>query len=275
MDDARLLSVLHDAADAARAALDRLDDWGETGGRSGEHHSDVAADAAVLDVLDRAGLGAMSEESGLHHGDRPVVVVVDPVDGSTNASRDLPWYATSLCAVDQDGARAALVVDQASGARYEATRGGGARLDGAPLRPSGETVLEDALIGLSGFPPRYFGWKQFRALGAVALDLCAVAGGRLDGYVDCSPSAHGSWDYLGGMLVCVEAGASVVDALGRPLVTLDHTARLTPVAAATPPLLERLVQERRRFADHPLWAAELDVLTDVPSSPSTTSEEQG
>jgi fructose-1,6-bisphosphatase/inositol monophosphatase family enzyme len=262
MDDALLLSVLHDAADAVRRALDRLDDWGETGGRAGEHHSDVAADAAALAVLDQAGCGAMSEESGLHHGDREVVVVIDPVDGSTNASRDLPWYATSLCAVDGDGARAALVVDQASGARFEAVRGGGARVDGLPLRPSGQEVLEESLVGLSGFPPRYFGWKQFRALGAVALDLCAVAGGRLDGYVDCSPGAHGSWDYLGGMLVCVEAGASVVDALGRPLVTLDHGARRTPVAAATAPLLDRLVEERRRFRDHPLWASEAAVAPD-------------
>lgn len=263
MDDARLLMVLHDTADAVRRALDRLEDWGETGGREGEHHSDLAADDAALAVVDRAGLGAMSEESGLHHGDRDIVVVIDPVDGSTNASRALPWYATSLCAVDRDGARVALVVDQAGGARYEAVRGGGARVDGQPLHPSGQEVLEESLIGLSGFPPRYFGWKQFRALGAVALDLCAVAEGRLDGYVDCSPGAHGSWDYLGGMLVCREAGAPVVDALGRSLTTLGHDERRTPVAAATPALLDRLVEERRRFAEHPVWAAERAALPDA------------
>ena len=66
---------------------------------------------------------------------------------------------------------------------------------------------------LSGLPPGWLGWRQFRALGAVALDLCAVAEGRLDGYLDCSPSAHGPWDYLGGMLVCREAGALVEDAV--------------------------------------------------------------
>jgi len=269
MDDRRLLAVLHDAADAVRRALDKLDDWGETDEHEGQYRSDLAADAAVLDVLDRAGLGAMSEESGLHHPERPVIVVIDPVDGSTNASRDLPWYATSLCAVDADGAWVALVVDQASGARYEAVRGGGARCDGVPLRPSGATRLSESLIGLSGFPPRYFGWKQFRAFGAVALDLCAVASGRFDGYVDCSPGAHGSWDYLGAYLVCQEAGVPVVDALGRDLVTVDHAARRTPVAAATPELLERLVRERRRFADHhPLWAEERDILDEAGESGS-------
>lgn len=256
MRDDLLLEVLHDAATAVRAALDGLTDWGDAGTRTGQYLSDVAADEAALDVLQRAGLGAMSEETGLHDGDRDIVVVLDPVDGSTNASRDLPWYATSLCAVDRDGARAALVVDQAGGARFEALRGAGARVDGLALHPSGATELGESIVGLSGYPPWWFGWKQFRALGAVALDLCAVAGGRLDAYVDCSPSAHGAWDYLGGMLVCQEAGASVDDAWGRSLVTLDHRARRTPVAAATPTLLAAALAERRRFAEHPRWAAE-------------------
>ncbi|MEO7428870.1 MAG: inositol monophosphatase family protein, partial [Acidimicrobiales bacterium] len=133
MRDALLLEVLHDAASAVRAALDALTDWGDAGTRAGQYLSDIAADEAALGVIERAGLGAMSEESGLHHGAREIVVVLDPVDGSTNASRGLPWYATSLCAVDGDGARAAVVVDQASGARFEAVRGGGARVDGAAL----------------------------------------------------------------------------------------------------------------------------------------------
>jgi fructose-1,6-bisphosphatase/inositol monophosphatase family enzyme len=259
MRDELLLEVLHEAATAVRSALDQLADWGEAGTRAGQYRSDLAADAAALAVVDRAGLGALSEESGVHRGDREVVVVLDPVDGSTNASRGLPWYATSLCAVDADGARAALVVDQASGTRFEAVRGGGARADGQPLRPTSCTQLADAVIGLSGYPPRWFGWKQFRALGAVALDLCAVAQGRLDAYVDCSPSAHGPWDYLGGMLVCREAGASVVDAFDRQLVSLEHAFRATPVAAATPALLDECTAARRRFAEHhPAWAAEAE-----------------
>ena len=256
MDDGALLGVLHDAATAVRTALDDLTDWGSAGTRPGQYLSDLAADEAGLDVLRRAGLGAMSEESGLHDGGRDVIVVIDPVDGSTNASRGLPWYATSLCAVDGDGPRAALVVDQANGLRFEATRGGGARVDGTALCPTACDELGEAIVGLSGYPPWWFGWKQFRAFGAVALDLCAVAGGRFDAYVDCSPSAHGSWDYLGGLLVCQEAGASVVDAWDRELVTLDHAARRTPVAAATPALLDVVVAARRRFAEHDGWAAE-------------------
>jgi fructose-1,6-bisphosphatase/inositol monophosphatase family enzyme len=267
MRDELILEALHDAATAVRQALDELGDWGAAGTRPGQYRSDLAADAAALAVLERAGLGVLSEESGLHHAERPVVVVLDPVDGSTNASRDLPWYATSLCAVDADGARVALVVDQASGARFEATRGGGARVDGRPLRPSSCTGLGEALVALSGYPPQWFGWKQFRAFGAVALDLCAVAAGRFDAYVDCSPSAHGAWDYLGAALVCREAGALVVDAFDRPLATIEHAARRTPIAAATPALLDAAVAARRGFTRHPVWADEERLLAEPQPGP--------
>ena len=81
----------------------------------------------------------------------------------------------------------------------------------------------------------------------MALDLCAVADGRLDGYIDCSASAHGPWDYLGGMLVCLEAGAAVADAGGRDLVVLEHDARRTPVAGATAELLDQALDARRTF----------------------------
>ena len=259
MTDDDLLAVLDEAADAVWQALDGLDDWGLAGTRSGQYRTDLAADDACLAVLDAAGLGWLSEESGVERLDRDVVVIVDPVDGSTNASRGIPWYATSLCAVDADGPRVALVADQARGRRYRAIRGGGASIDGRPLEPTSATDIGRSIIGLSGYPPTYLGWRQFRALGAVALDLCAVAEGVLDGYVDCSPSAHGSWDYAAGLLVCVEAGVSVVDAFDRELVVLGHDDRRTPVAGATAALLGDLVEARRslRWPDDPTgpWSA--------------------
>ena len=248
MDDDRLVALLHDTASAVRGVLGDLDDWGLAGTRAGQYRSDLAADAAALAVLGAAGVGVLSEESGRHRPEAALTVVVDPLDGSTNASRAIPWYATSLCAVDGDGARAALVVDLVSGDEFAAVRGGGATRNGQPIGPAAATRLDDALVGLSGYPPRHLGWRQFRALGAAALDLCAVATGVLDGYIDCSWDAHGPWDYLGGMLVCLEAGASVVDADGRELVVVGHDDRRTPVAAATPELLDELVAARASFA---------------------------
>jgi fructose-1,6-bisphosphatase/inositol monophosphatase family enzyme len=243
-DGEELLGVLRQTAEAVRQALTGLDDWGLAGTRPGQYRSDLVADRVAVDVLDRAGLGILSEESGLHHPDRAVVVALDPVDGSTNASRGLPWWATSLCALDEKGPVAAVVVNQATGTTFEALRGGGARRDGTPIRPSGATRVGESFVALSGLPGRHLGWKQFRALGAAALDLCEVACGGFDGYIDCSADAHGPWDYLGGLLVCLEAGAVVADAHGRDLVVRTHAERRTPVAAATPALLDDLLTAR-------------------------------
>ena len=236
-----MLPLLHEAADVIAAALATFELWGEMGERPGQYRLDLIADAAVVPMLTAAGVGVLSEESGLHHSEREVLVVVDPVDGSTNASRRIPWYCTSLCALDADGPSAALVVNLADGTRYEAVRGGGARRDGMSIRASSCASLADAVVGLSGLPGQHLGWRQFRALGASALDLCAVADGTLDAFVDCSVDAHGPWDYLGALLVVREAGASMVDAHGRELVVRGHRDRRTPVAAATPGLLEAVL----------------------------------
>lgn len=244
MNDDALLGLLDETADAVQASLGSLTDWGLAGTRAGQHHSDLAADAAAVDVLLGASVGVLSEESGLHDVDREIVVIVDPLDGSTNAARGIPWFATSLCAVDQDGPRVALVTNLATGDRFEATRGRGARRNGAPITPNPTGSVDEAIIGLSGYPPGDMGWHQYRALGAIALDLCAVAAGVLDGYVDCSVDAHGVWDYLAAALICHEAGAVVVDAAGRDLLSLDPADRRTPVAAGTHALLDQLQAAR-------------------------------
>lgn len=242
-----MLQVLRDAAGAVAAALANLDDWGHSGGRPDQYRSDVVADRAALDVLVGAGYGVFSEESGLHHPERPIRVVLDPVDGSTNASRRLPWWATSLCAVDGEGPLAAVVVNQATGTVWEAERGGGARRDGEAVTPTACASMGEAIVGLSGYPVRHLGWAQYRSLGAAALDLCAVAGGGLDAFIDCAGQSLAPWDYLGGLLVCVEAGAAVAEAQGRDLVVTEGPARRTIVAAATATLLAEAVEGRQKI----------------------------
>lgn len=243
MTDAELLEVLEEAVRAARAALDGVDDWSLSGRRYGQYHLDLACDAAAVPVLERAGLGVLSEESGLHHPERDLWVALDPVDGSMNASRSLPWFATSACVVDADGPRVALVVNQATGERYDAVRGEGARRNGRPVSPTGCATLDRAVVALAGYPRRPLGW-QMRSLGAASLGLCAVAAGQLDAFIDFSRNGHGPWDYLAGLLVCREAGAVVVDAVGNELVMRSHEARRSPVAAATTALLREAVAAR-------------------------------
>ena len=238
-----LLQLLDDAATAVHAAVADLPDWGLAGTRAGQYKCDLAADAAVLDVLARAPVGILSEESGLAHPDRDVIVVVDPIDGSTNAAAGLPWFASSLCAVDGDGPLAAVVVNQATGTRFRAVRGEGATVDGAPTKPLSTVALQDAFVGISGLPDHWLGWRQYRALGACALDMCAVAAGMLDAFIDCTPRpAHGVWDYIGALLVCREAGAVVTDRYGEDLVVLQHEARRAPIAASSEALLQECIK---------------------------------
>ena len=229
-----LLDVLNAAADAAVDALAECTDWGPTGQKPGQYGFDMAADAAATAALRDGGLRVLSEETGLEEGDGPVAVL-DPVDGSTNASRGIRYFATSICVVEGEEPLAAVVHDHGNGERFEAVRGGGAQLDGVRLAPREERPLHSAVVAVNGQAPGWGGWAQVRTLGAAALELCAVAAGRLDGYIDFSSGGLGSWDYLGGLLVCREAGVAVVDALGRQLVTIEHAARRAPVAA--PPLL--------------------------------------
>ena len=244
-----VLGVLDEAADAVARVLAATADWGPSGRRHDQYRSDLAADDAALAVLARARLWVVSEESGVTRPEAPVWVALDPLDGSTNAHRRVPWYATSLCAVDADGPLAAVVVNLASGVRFRAMRGEGAWQDGVRLQSSGETDLAESFVTLSGWPPEHFGWKQCRTMGAAALDLCSVGSGMFDGFVDCARQAHGVWDYLAGALVCTEAGGHVFDAFGRDLAVRDHAARRTPVGAATAVLARALADRRRAIED--------------------------
>ena len=111
-------------------------------------------------------------------------------------------------------------------------RGAGAHRDGVRLAASKETRIEDAVVSIARIPERPLHAKQYRALACGALALCEVAAGGLDAHAD-SGFAMCPWDYLGGMLVCEEACATVIDAHDEPLVTADPTVRRRIIAAGT------------------------------------------
>ncbi len=244
----RAIETLMAAADAVAAVLAANTDWGASGERDGQYAVDLAADAACLDVLYSAGYRALSEESGITGppgSDSAPIVVIDPLDGSTNASRHVPWYASALCLVDDDGPAVGVVVNQATGERFSAIRKGGAERDGVPIRPTGATDLAHSILGLSGLPSHHYGWAQFRAMGASAPDICAVACGVTDAWCDMTDDGHGVWDYLASVLILEEAGGVSAEVFGRELCVLDHAARRSPVVAATAELLDAVLSERR------------------------------
>jgi len=241
-----LISLFHEIADAVADALDGVTDWGPSGRRETQYAADLVADAVALERLRAAGCGVLSEESGSENLDRSLVVVVDPLDGSTNASRAVPHYATSLCAVDAEGPMVSMVAHQAGGPRWWAIRGEGAWRNGRPIVRPESATWGKSLVAVSGRPPEAAGWGQFRSFGASAIDICFVADGTVDAFIDMSPSAHGIWDYAGAALVCAEVGVEVRDALGRDLFTLDHAMRRTPVVAPRD-LIDHAIDVRRRL----------------------------
>jgi fructose-1,6-bisphosphatase/inositol monophosphatase family enzyme len=238
-----LLDCFAAAAAAQRQALAGLTgiDRRARTDRKGQYHLDTVADAAVLPVLTELPVRVLSEESEwTGPPDAEITVVVDPVDGSTNCSRGIPYWGISVCALDADGPLCAYVENGATGACYTAVRGKGAWLDGERLTASEVTAIDRAVVAIVAMPPREPPWRQFRSLGSAALALCDVAAGSLDGFLDCTHDMHCPWDYLGGLLVCRESGALIVDAAGRELVVADPAARRQPVAAGTPELLTAL-----------------------------------
>jgi myo-inositol-1(or 4)-monophosphatase len=151
--------------------------------------------------------------------------VFDPIDGTTNFAHGLPIFCSSL-ALEIDGvAVVAAVYDPNRKELFTAERGGGAFLNGQPLRVSSAARLVDAML-VTGFPydvhlrveeiVGLFGAfvgqaRAVRRLGSAAIDLCYVASGRLDGFweTDLQP-----WDIAGGALIAAEAGGRVTNTDG-------------------------------------------------------------
>lgn len=249
---AEALDLFGKITDACAAILATNSDWGLSGVRETQYSVDLLVDAACVPPLLSAGYSVLSEESGLQHpppGDSAGrsargVVVVDPLDGSTNASIGLPWCNTALCLVDEGVPTVAMVTNLVTGERFTAVRGLGATRDGVAISVGDPVPLSEAIVAGNGVPSHRWDWRQYRAMGAGALDICTVGRGGFDGYVDLTPGEHGVWDYLAGVLVVEEAGGVAVDAFGRELVVLDHDALRAPVVASDRALLDELLTER-------------------------------
>ena len=104
--------------------------------------------------------------------------------------------------------------------------------------------MRDSILVFNGLPHSYFGWKQYRALGSAALDLCSVADGTFDGFADFS-SGLALWDYAGAALVCSESGVVISETDGTKLdfgnLLKTPSSRIRLLAAGTPPLHENLI----------------------------------
>jgi myo-inositol-1(or 4)-monophosphatase len=187
----------------------------------------TAADTASEELVRRRlaelrpGEPVLGEEGGAGETPPPGGLgwVVDPIDGTVNYLYGYPWYAVSVAAVVDGTAVAGAVLEPSSGRSWSAAQGQGATCDGRPLRASATSRLDLTMVA-TGFSytaerrerqarfvarllPRV---RDVRRAGSAALDLCSIAAGWVDGYVE-----HGLswWDWAAGGLIAAEAGAVV------------------------------------------------------------------
>jgi myo-inositol-1(or 4)-monophosphatase len=183
------------------------------------------ADRACEELIRERLLGArpadgfLGEEGDDIAGTSGIRWIVDPIDGTVNYLYGMSHYAVSIAATRGDEVVVGVVVSPVSGVEYAATLGAGATRNGVPIEVRRPPVREESLIGTG------FGYetevrtrqadavaqllpqvRDIRRQGSCALDLCAVASGQLDGYVEEGPHI---WDYAAGGLIAIEAGATL------------------------------------------------------------------
>lgn len=217
----------------------------------------TAADRAAEDIIvegirtARPDDGIVGEEGTDHEGTSGVRWFVDPIDGTANYVYGIPAYSVSIGAEVNGRMEVGVVLNPVTDELFRARRGHGAHLGDTPISASTETDLEACMLG-TGFGylearrrrqaeilidvlPRV---RDIRRFGSAALDLCAVAAGRLDAYYEAGLN---SWDYAAGWLIATEAGAVVGN-------IRDGAPSSTFLLAAAPGLNDRLV-ELLRSAD--------------------------
>ncbi len=196
---------------------------------------DLAAEDAIVETLKELDVSftLISEESGVkEHGSTPkeIFIVADPIDGTTNFIRGIPFYATSIAVSSEpsiDAVHTALVADLAHDTTYTARIRKGAHRNGERISPSERTSLEEAVMGIDlntyraeAIAPRLTKLicrtKHIRHLGANALELCQVADGTTDAFVDIRGKLR-TTDIAAGWLVVKEAGAEITSFTGEQL----------------------------------------------------------
>ena len=213
---------------------------------------DAAVEQAVVARFDRSGgdFTLVSEELG-HRAGGDTWVVLDPIDGSINAKRGLPFFSLSVAVAEggtMDDVVFGYVYDFGASEEWTAERGGGARLNGAPIDGAGPKdaieilVLEATRTELVArhAPPLVGLAHRLRIFGSLAISLCHLADGRVDAVCSLKPAR--SVDIAAAQLLVRERGFAI-DLPDRPpfgAAPLDLEGRSRVAAAGTPELCAQL-----------------------------------
>jgi myo-inositol-1(or 4)-monophosphatase len=253
------LALCRGAADDVRVVLDELPTRAErepvqSQGEGGDDTTaiDAAAERVVLARFDGVEASIVSEEVG-ELGSGSTRIVIDPIDGSLNAKRGIPFFSLSIAVADGEtmgDVEFAYVFDFGSREEWVARRGEGVFLNGEPLgqqRPKDKIELlafEATLAREVAEKAAAFNGiaHRFRIMGSLALSLCHLAAGRLDAV--CSLKPYRSVDVAAGQLLVRERGLSVANADGDDDfldAPLDLTSRSRIAAAGTDDLCRQVI----------------------------------
>jgi myo-inositol-1(or 4)-monophosphatase len=215
---------------------------------------DQAAEAAILDRIREAAGAVVSEEIGRIGGGALPLVVVDPIDGSLNAKRGIPFFALSIAVAEggtMDDVVFGFVHDFGSGEQWTAQRGEGAWLGAerlGALLPKDEIEIlsfeatRTSLVARDA--PKVAGLAhRLRIMGSLALSLCHLAAGRVDAVCSLKPAR--SVDIAAAQLLCREVGLSidlfdVQERFGAAPLDLEQRSRV--VAAGTTDLCTQIAR---------------------------------
>lgn len=218
----------------------------------------VAEDTVINFLLEKdVSFVLVSEELGVRSfGDSPEgFVVVDPIDGSENAARGIPVFSISLAFARKDSLRDILVgvvQDVIIGDLFTAVKNRGAYFNGKQIKGSNKTSLVDSLVGfdLSGIASSYIrkvgdaivGVRRVRHLGSNAYEMCLVAKGAYDAFVDLRGKLRVT-DIAAATLVIEEAGGIVIDENGNALnARLDPNSRVAFIAAGNRIIAKKILK---------------------------------
>ncbi len=238
--------LLLDATERVRAEVEPLAGRrgrGRTLGVGASGDKTILADKKAEDELLRSlfrvdGVRVLSEEAGAV-GDpgAETLAVVDPVDGSSNLERGIPFYCTSVAVVEGatlEDAVVGVVRNLVSGDVYHAVKGKGARKNGRLIKTSEVSDISQAVVGadlsrstpslVAGMARLITTAKRQVHLGANALELCYLADGTTDAFVDAREKIRIT-DFAASYLIAKEAGAVITDPQGKrlePKLDLGH-----------------------------------------------------
>ncbi len=203
---------------------------------------DKTAEKIIIGALEKTvvkgtGFTLISEECGIKHygAESNIHILVDPIDGSNNAKKGIPYYAASIAILNGkklEDLLAGYVLDLSSRKEYWAIKGEGAWCSGKRIECRGSDELEMiAYEDIDRILPVLRSAKKVRCLGATALDLAIMANDAIDLLLVATPAR--SFDFAAGMLILKEAGGIITDMDGGDISWINAgLERTVPLIAA-------------------------------------------